>query len=123
MADPRGDGMKRRASLTITAAVYWVLATSGCSQEGKGKATPELLSRGAALFARHCAGCHPDGGNSVNPQKTLHRIDLAANGISTPADIVKKMRSPGRGMKQFDTTDISDDAAMVLAQYILITFK
>ena len=115
--------MKRKTSLTLAVAACWMLATSGCSQEWAEKATPELLARGGGLFSRHCSGCHPDGGNIIYPQKTLHRIDLAANGITTPAGIVMKMRNPGRGMKLFDKTAIPDNDAFAIARYILATFQ
>ena len=115
--------MKRATAVTLTAAVCWMLVTSGCSREWGGAATPELLAHGEGLFAQHCSGCHPDGGNIIYPQKTLHRIDLAANGITTPAGIVMKMRKPGQGMKRFDRTDIPDNDAYTIGQYVLVTFK
>jgi cytochrome c6 len=117
------DTMKKKMLLTLAAAVFLMQATSGCSREWTGKATPEQLAHGGELFSQHCAGCHPDGGNLLYPQKNLHRLDLAANGITTPAGIVTKMRHPGRGMKQFDKSDIPDNYAFELAQYILVTFK
>lgn len=114
--------MKRGAALTLATLACWMLTTAGCSRELGGKATPEQLNRGKELFAQHCAGCHPDGGNLLYPQKTLRRLDLAANGITTPAGIVMKMRYPGRGMKQFDRKAIPDPDASAIAQYILATF-
>ena len=107
----------------FAAAASWMLAIPGCSQEWEGKATPELLKHGEELFAQHCAGCHPDGENAFYSQKTLHRIDLTANGVTTPAGIVSIMRNPEKGMKQFDKTVISDNDAFTIAQYILVTFK
>ncbi len=73
-----------------------------------------------------------NGGNIVNPKKTLHRKDLDANNIKTAGDIVKKMRNPGPypthpqewgGMRMFDQRTISDDDALKIANYILETFK
>jgi cytochrome c6 len=78
---------------------------------------------GGELFLRHCSGCHPDGGNSKYPQKTLDRFTLAANGIHTAADIVAKMRNPGQGMTRFDRQTIGDADARKIAEYILATFK
>ncbi len=101
---------------------FWLQAMAGCSREAGKTAPTEQSARGGGLFALYCAGCHPDGGNLLYPQKTLHRIDLAANGITTPAGIVAKMRSPGRGMRQFDKSAISDNDALAIARYILITF-
>ncbi len=78
---------------------------------------------GGAEFKEHCAVCHPDGGNIVNPAKTLHKKDLDANGIKKPADIIAKMRKPGPGMTQFDNKTIPDKEAKMIAAYILKTFK
>ena len=79
-------------------------------------------SNGEALFKQHCSACHPDGGNIVNPQKTLHKKDRQANGVKTGSDIVNKMRNPGPGMTQFDKKTISDKDAAAIAGYILKTF-
>jgi cytochrome c6 len=51
----------------------------------------------------------PDGGDTINPQKTLHAKALAANNITKPEDIVKTMRNPGPGMNKFDQTTIPDE--------------
>ncbi len=87
---------------------------------------------GEMLFNEHCAACHRDGGNILNPKKTLSRQDREANQITTAADIISKMRNPGpapthpqnlAGMKMFDKYKISDDEAQKIADYILTTFK
>ncbi len=86
---------------------------------------------GEALFKQNCSGCHPAGGNILNPKKTLKQKDLKANGIKSPEAIVKKMRNPGplpshpqewSGMKMFDKNKISDEDAMKIGEYILKTF-
>ncbi|HUI67650.1 MAG TPA: c-type cytochrome [Nitrospirota bacterium] len=74
---------------------------------------------GEALFKQHCAVCHPDGGNIVNPKKTLHKQDREANNVKTEADIVKIMRNPGPGMIKFDANTIPDKQAKEIAAYIL----
>lgn len=99
------------------------LATVCLAQEGCGGASRESGKSGEQLFMTHCSGCHPDGGNVKHPQKTLDRMTLAANGITTPAGIVAKMRHPGPGMKAFDRQTISDADARKVAGYILATFK
>jgi cytochrome c6 len=78
---------------------------------------------GAKEFKEHCAVCHPDGGNIVNPKKTLSKKDREANGVKTAKDIIKNMRKPGPGMTAFDTKTISDKEAKAIADYILKTFK
>ncbi len=78
---------------------------------------------GEELFKEHCAVCHPDGGNIVNPKKTLHKADREANAIKTAADIVGKMRNPGPGMSTFDKAALPDRDAKKIAEYIIRTFK
>ncbi len=114
--------MKRGAVLAVGIAACGMLAAAGCGRKEAREASPAELKAGGELFARYCAGCHPDGGNAIYPQKTLHRIDLTANGITTPAGIVAKMRHPDPGMKQFDRDVIPDREAREIAQYILATF-
>lgn len=80
-------------------------------------------SPGEQAFEQNCAVCHKDGGNIINPTKTLHRKDLRANGITKPADIVAKMRNPGPGMTKFNRTAIPDKTAWGIADYIQKTFK
>jgi cytochrome c6 len=81
------------------------------------------VSPGEQAFVKNCAVCHPNGGNIINPAKTLHKKFLASNGIRKPADIVGKMRNPGPGMTQFDEKTIPDETAKAIAEYVLKTFK
>ena len=74
---------------------------------------------GETLFKQHCAVCHPDGGNIVNPKKTLHKQDREANNVKTVADIVSKMRNPGPGMIKFDEHTIPNKQAKEIAEYVL----
>ena len=82
-----------------------------------------IAATGEALFKQHCAACHPDGGNIVNPKKTLHKKDLEQQGIKNREDVVKYMRKPGPGMPAFDAKTISDKDANAIAEYVLKTFK
>ena len=53
---------------------------------------------GRRLFEKHCAVCHPKGGNVVNPNKTLRKKHLAANGLSIRRTrLVSYMQNPGPG--------------------------
>lgn len=91
-----------------------------------GSFPPSVLAaggKGEELFKKHCTECHQDGGNNVNPQKTLKKADREAHGIKTAQDIVKQMRNPGPGMTQFDTKTIPDKDAKAIADYIITTFK
>ncbi len=87
---------------------------AGAAEKGK---SPE------AEFKEHCAVCHPNGGNIINPKKTLHKTDREANNVKTAADIIGKMRNPGPGMTKFDMKTLPDAEAKKIADYILKTFK
>ncbi|HTG80789.1 MAG TPA: c-type cytochrome [Geobacteraceae bacterium] len=78
---------------------------------------------GKKEFEEHCAVCHKDGGNMVNPAKTLSKKDREANGVKSAKDIIDKMRNPGPGMTTFDAKTIPDKVAKAIADYILKTFK
>ncbi len=80
-------------------------------------------SEGEKLFTTNCKVCHPDGGNIINPKKTLHKADREANGVKTVEDIIKRMRNPGPGMTKFDEKTIPDKEAREIAYYILKTFN
>ncbi len=78
---------------------------------------------GKALFEANCAACHKDGGNIINPQKTLSRKDRENNGVKSASDIVKKMRNPGPGMTKFDKKTLPDKDAKAIAEYIESNFR
>ena len=78
---------------------------------------------GKKEFEEHCAVCHPNGGNTINSMKTLHRNALKANGVKGAKSIIDKMRNPGPGMTKFDTNTISKNEAKAIAEYILKSFK
>ncbi len=78
---------------------------------------------GEAKFKELCAMCHPNGGNIVNPKKTLTKKDRETNKILTEADIVQNMRKPGPGMTKFNEKMLSDKDATEIAKYIIMTFK
>jgi len=81
------------------------------------------VSSGEQAFMKNCAVCHPNGGNIINPAKTLSKKVLAAQGIREPADIVRNMRNPGPAMTKFDEKTIPDATARAIGEYILKTFK
>lgn len=95
----------------------------GCWGCREARNTPAGGLSGEALFAENCATCHPDGGNVLYPQKSLQRQTLSANGITSPAEIVARMRNPGPRMKRFDRSELSDADARKIADYVLATFR
>jgi cytochrome c6 len=113
----REENMKKSIQLTITAAALLAFATAGIAKE------ESTAKSGEALFKTHCAVCHPDGGNIINPEFTLHKKDRERHEVKTAADIVKKVRNPGPGMTKFDKATIPDKDAKKIAEYILKTFN
>ncbi|MBI4681615.1 MAG: c-type cytochrome [Nitrospirae bacterium] len=77
---------------------------------------------GEELFKRNCAVCHPGGGNTINPDKTLNMDHLKTHGIKKAEDIIRIMRNPGPGMRTFDEYAVPDKDAKKIAEYILKTF-
>ena len=110
------EGMMKKTFILLSLFAFAVFVSVAIgTADGEG-------NNGEALFKQHCSVCHPDGGNIVNPQKTLHKKDREANGVKTTSDIVNKMRSPGPGMTQFDEKTVPDKYAKEIAGYILKTF-
>lgn len=109
--------MKIVSWLPVIMSAVLVFAAWGSAKEAKETA------KGEALFKQYCAVCHPEGGNTINPKKTLHKKDLDANRIRNKEDIVRLMRKPGPGMLPFDEKTIPDKNAKEIAEYILKTFK
>ena len=107
--------MKR---LFVAVIVIMLCSLSIAAAEDNTKALP-----GEKMFAQHCAVCHPQGGNIVNPQKALGKNALAANKIKTEEDVIKLLRNGAPGMPKFDENAISKKDAQEIARYILKTFK
>ena len=103
--------MKKQMILTLAAVAMALTASAACAATGE------------ELYKQHCAACHPDGGNIIKPQKTLHKSAMAKDGIKDWKGVVKSMRKPGEGMTKFDAKTISDKDAKAIAEYVLKTFK
>jgi cytochrome c6 len=108
--------MKRILFAVVVASVLGVGATALAE-------TPVAKDAGEAMFKTRCVMCHSDGGNIINPRKTLNKTDREANNIRTEADIVTLMRKPGPGMTTFDPKTLSDMDAGEIAKYIMKNFK
>jgi cytochrome c6 len=115
--------MKNILAITVATISFCALIAGGAIAVEKAEKKESNKISGEAQFKEHCAVCHPDGGNIINPAKTLHKKDLDANGINKPADIIAKMRNPGPGMTQFDKKAIPDKEAQTIADYILKSLK
>ena len=103
--------MKKKLILTVGAITLALAASTA------------LAATGEELFKQHCNGCHPDGGNIIKPDHTLHKKALAKEGIKDAKGIVKYMRAPSAGMTTFDAKTLSDKDAKAIADYVLKTFK
>jgi cytochrome c6 len=114
------DPMKMRKP--FVAAILSAVSISLVLFLGSGNSAQAGGKSGESLFKEHCALCHPDGGNIVNPKKTLHKKDREASNIKSKDDIVNLMRKPGPGMTTFDVKSIPDKDAKEIAEYIIKTF-
>jgi cytochrome c6 len=102
--------MKRTTTVFLTLAASILMAATA-------------FAGGGDMFKAKCAACHPDGGNIINKEKTLHKKDREANKLKSAKDLVKYMRAPGAGMPKFDEKSLPDKDAREVAEYILKTFK
>ncbi|KAB0669717.1 c-type cytochrome [Oryzomonas sagensis] len=106
----------KKSLVTVVLLSAGALAISAqADMEGKLDAKAE--------FEKHCAACHPGGGNTINQAKPLKREALRKNGIKSWKDIVAKIRNPGPGMTKFDKKEMPDKEARAIAEYVLKTFK
>ena len=122
MPGPPGFGsVASRARRSLFAGMVALALAAGC--ERKASLTPADLAAGKDLFLSHCSGCHPGGGNVKYPAKSLDRLTLVANGITSPDGIVRKMRHPDPGMTRFDRKTLRDIEARRIAAYVWATFK
>ncbi len=102
--------MKRTTTLFATLMASTLAATTA-------------FAGGTDIFKAKCASCHPNGGNVMKKEKTLHLKDLEANKLKSANDLVKYLRAPGPGMPKFDAKSLPDKDAKEVAEYILKTFK
>ena len=106
--------MKKIVTLALALSANWLwLAPTN---------TVQAAANGEELFNQRCSACHANGGNIINPQKTLFKANREANRVTTAEAIIDKMRNPGPGMSKFDTNFLPDTDAKVIAEYILKTF-
>jgi mono/diheme cytochrome c family protein len=78
---------------------------------------------GEAGSKQYCLVCHPNGGNTITPQKTLYVKNLDANHIRKAKDIIMVARKAAPGMPVLDKNTLPDEEAMEIAKYTLKTLK
>ena len=110
--------MIRKVTATVTMIALFSMATAALADSKKGG-----MIDGKKEFEEHCAVCHPNGGNVINPAKPLGKKALEGIGVKNAKNIIAKMRKPGPGMTAFDKKSLSDKEAKAIAEYILKTFK
>lgn len=109
---------RNRLTLSLPALAFGLFALTAVGT--MAQASPNA---GEAEFKEYCAACHADGGNLINPAKTLSKTDREMNGIKSHSDIIKLMRAPGEGMSTFDEKMLPEAEAKKIAEYITNTFK
>jgi cytochrome c6 len=104
-------------SVSLTILIVFFLYTSAIADEQPGID----LTEGKRLFLKHCAVCHPNGQNVVNPEKKLIKKDLDKNGLGTIDSLVRYMLNPGQGMPKLvhENEEITKDQATEVAAYIV----
>jgi cytochrome c6 len=110
--------MKKTLFMGVVMLAVGFFATTGLCDTTKGEKI-----NGMKEFQKHCAVCHPNGGNTINKMKPLSAKSLKSNGVVGVKGIVAKMRNPGQFMTKFDQKTISNNEASAIAEYILKTFK
>lgn len=101
-----------------------LMAGAACWYIPAGAQEAPAADAGKGLFEKHCAVCHPNGGNIVNPNKTLRRKHLDANGFNSAAALAAYMQNPGPGMPRLvhENREITVEQAQSIAAYILTAF-
>ena len=114
----KGEKMNRGKTvlgLFFVLGIFCITATAFAEKAAK--------NAGEEKFKALCTMCHPDGGNIINPKKTLHKAVREANNIKNADDIINAMRNPGPGMTKFDEKTVPKKEAQAIAEYILKTFN
>jgi len=78
------------------------------------------IENGERIFSANCSACHAGGNNVINPEKTLKKDVLEANGMNSVNAITYQVTNGKNAMPAFggrlDDSDIEDVANYVLSQ-------
>ena len=80
------EQMGRILRLVISMLIALIIL---CAQGVSAHATTD----GAAVFDRHCVGCHVNGGNIIRRGKSLKMAALERNGVDSPEAIAAIARA------------------------------
>jgi uncharacterized membrane protein len=78
--------------------------------QGGAKAYP----LGEKVFATHCKGCHPGGGNVMRPDRPL----IGSGALKSPEAFIALLRRPQEPMPAFPPSSVSDGDAKELYRYV-----
>jgi cytochrome c6 len=116
-------GRAEREKSAVTLGIYFMtlLTVGGMGYFGgslvygdRSAAIVDTYGKGQSLYAAHCGGCHPNGGNSITPGRPV-------KGSSTLSDFkvfLQWIRHPAALMPPFPETVLSDAEARELYGYI-----
>ncbi len=77
------------------------------------------LLTGAMIFESNCAGCHPGGGNALDPKKPI--VDSIT---LSDYDIFKSfLRNPPSPMPSYPPDDLSAEQVRELFEYFIQAFR
>jgi DMSO reductase family type II enzyme heme b subunit len=116
-------------ALLLAAVTVLAIAFTSCASPVGGGGAP-TLTHGAALFVRHCAGCHGLSGDGETPVCSLlfprprafragvFKLVSTQNGVPTDDDLVATLRRglPGSAMPAYAW--LGDAALLELAQHV-----
>jgi mono/diheme cytochrome c family protein len=106
----KGNIVKEEIFISMaTAIIIGLLVIAG---PARGTTAPPS---GAQLFKQNCTVCHPQGGNSDNPEVPLK----GSPALKTFATFLSWIRQPRSPMPPFPPSKISDKQARRLYDYIL----
>ena len=85
---------------------------------------PAVADAGAAIFEAKCVACHVQGGNVLNPGKTLSREALQKNAYTEQASIVNLLRVGKGQMPKYQgsippVSRLTDEELEEVASYVL----
>lgn len=92
---------------------------------GKSPEAPQKLKAGREIFDQNCKGCHPQGGNILDPSLPLKKAPQLAE-FSSFEDFIRNPHTPQgkKGqMPPFPASKITDQQARELYNYIVQVLK
>lgn len=108
---------KALSSVCFVGLFCLMASLSGCKEHDAVPPTGE--TSGEMIFMSHCAGCHAEGGNAMNPSKPLKGSAKLADFETFHSFI----QAPGPAMPAFGAAVLPDAEAKKLFEYVSTSFK